>query len=112
MLLILLYGIGALAALFTLVFTIMILIHAFKKSTTYGLLTLLVPCYIFYYVFVHYKKDATIGKKWLLWLLGVIVMLIFYVGASIYAVKVAKDILTDPALQKDAQKQIEDVLKK
>lgn len=43
---------------------VLILIHAFKASTTEGLLCLCVPCYILYYGFAkfeHEKKSLLLG---------------------------------------------------
>lgn len=36
---------------------VLLLIHAFKKSTTEGLLTLCVPCYGIYYAFTKFEHE-------------------------------------------------------
>ncbi len=55
---------GALCSIAALVCHIIVLIHAFKNSTTQGLLTLCVPCYNLYYIFTqfeHEKKNLIIA---------------------------------------------------
>lgn len=58
---------GILGMLFSFIsfgVSVVILIHAFKASTSQGLLCLCVPCYIFYYAFTkfeHEKKNLLLG---------------------------------------------------
>lgn len=54
-----------------LVCHIIVLIHAFKKNTTQGLLTLCVPCYSLYYVFTQFEHE---NKN---------MIIAFYLGGSI-----------------------------
>ncbi len=60
-------GLGAIFTLIGLVGAIWILIEAFKMGVGEGLLTLCVPCYVFYFVFAklqHPQKGLMVGM-WL-----------------------------------------------
>lgn len=56
--------VGLLGSIISLVCSIFILIHAFKKSVGTGFMVLCIPFYILYYmfsVFEHEKKQLIIG---------------------------------------------------
>ena len=57
-------GFGGLFGLIGLVCSIIILIHAFKRSVGTGFMVLCIPCYILYYAFAqfeHPNKNLIVG---------------------------------------------------
>ncbi|MBI3070991.1 MAG: hypothetical protein HYY84_02585 [Deltaproteobacteria bacterium] len=84
------WGLAGILGLMSLVFGLMILVHAFQKSTGHGLLCLFVPLYIFYYAFAcydHPKRKFRIGG----WLTATAVSAVMAVLAMQQAVSVGLD---------------------
>ncbi|MFC1699834.1 hypothetical protein ACFL1I_07785 [Candidatus Omnitrophota bacterium] len=95
-----LYAAGAVASL---IGGIILLVAAFKKSIGTGLLTLLVPFYIFYFAFAQYNSENK-GKVIMLWLggFGLMIISIFIYGAAMMGTFI-------PALQQQVAQISEEV---